>query len=57
MEGGRVYRAFDRTTHIQSLMPNPHRPLLWALDFNVDPMSSVIVQMVKRRGAECWTRS
>jgi len=47
MQGGRVYGAFDRTTHIQSLTPNPYLPLLWALDFNVDPMSSVIVQVAK----------
>jgi hypothetical protein len=47
MEGGRVYAAFDRATHIQALVPNPEVPLQWALDFNVDPMSSVIVQISK----------
>jgi hypothetical protein len=45
MEGMRAYVAFDRETHVQDLKANPHRPLLWALDFNVDPMSSVIVQL------------
>ncbi len=45
MEGGRVYTAFERSTHVASLEPDPYLPLLWALDFNVDPMSSVIAQV------------
>jgi hypothetical protein len=44
-DGGRAYPAFDRTEHVQDLVVSPHLPLLWALDFNVDPMSSVIVQV------------
>ena len=44
MDGGRVYSAFDRNEHIRELAVNPGTPLLWALDFNVDPMSSLIVQ-------------
>ena len=44
MDGGRVYSAFDRNEHIRELAVNPREPLLWALDFNVDPMSSLIVQ-------------
>jgi hypothetical protein len=44
MDGGRVYSAFDRNEHIRELAVNPRAPLLWALDFNVDPMSSLIVQ-------------
>jgi hypothetical protein len=47
MEGGRVYWAFDRTAHIRDVVPDPSRPLKWALDFNVDPMSSVIVQIAR----------
>ncbi len=47
MQGGRVYGAFDRTAHVMELEPNPHSPLYWALDFNVDPMSSVIVQIFR----------
>ena len=37
-------------------------PLLWALDFNVDPMSSVVAQMVRGQGdgagrdCDCGTR-
>jgi hypothetical protein len=45
LHGGLVYSAFSRSDHIRSLQVTGNRPLLWALDFNVDPMSSVIVQM------------
>ena len=44
MDGGRVYSAFDRSTHVRELAVNPREPLYWALDFNVDPMSSLILQ-------------
>jgi len=46
MEGSRCYASFDRDTHVADLKADPNRPLLWALDFNVDPMSSVIVQTI-----------
>ena len=49
MDGARAYAAFDRETHVQELKPEPVLPLMWALDFNVDPMSSVIVQLVGRQ--------
>ncbi len=42
---GRVYETFDRDVHIQELSLEPDMTLLWALDFNVDPMCSVVVQM------------
>jgi hypothetical protein len=42
---GRVYHAFDRAIHVRELAVDPERPLLWALDFNVDPMSSVVAQL------------
>jgi hypothetical protein len=45
LEGTRVYAAFDRTTHVKELKIDPYLPLFWALDFNVDPMSSVVAQM------------
>jgi hypothetical protein len=44
LDGLRVYHAFDRNTHCRPLSPDPKLPLLWTLDFNVDPMSSVIAQ-------------
>ncbi len=43
--GGRVYHAFERGTHVAHLKADAARPLLWALDFNVDPMSSVVAQI------------
>jgi hypothetical protein len=44
MDGGRVYSAFDRNAHVQEVTVNPYEKLWWTLDFNVDPMSSLIVQ-------------
>lgn len=41
---GVVYHGFNRNVNVTELSPDPRLPLLWALDFNVDPMSSVIVQ-------------
>jgi len=45
LQGGLVYSAFSRGDHVQNLRANPEYPLLWALDFNVDPMCSVVVQI------------
>jgi hypothetical protein len=44
-DGSRVYSAFEQKDHLTELDLNPRRPLLWALDFNVDPMSSVVAQI------------
>jgi hypothetical protein len=41
---GRAYQAFDRNVNVRQMEIDPFLPLLWALDFNIDPMSSVIVQ-------------
>jgi hypothetical protein len=45
MTGGLVYGSFSRNLHVVELKPEPHLPLLWTLDFNVDPMSSLVVQI------------
>jgi hypothetical protein len=45
IHGGLVYHAFQRGEHLGDVRVDPERPLLWALDFNVDPMSSVVVQI------------
>ncbi|MBM3725491.1 MAG: hypothetical protein FJW40_08715 [Acidobacteria bacterium] len=43
---GRVYNEFDRLKHFGPARPvDPARPLLWALDFNVNPMCSVVAQL------------
>lgn len=49
LHGGRVYHAFDREGNVGPAEVNPALPLLWALDFNVDPMSSVIAQIERDR--------
>ena len=42
-----VYYAFSREEHVAELQIQPAAPLLWALDFNVDPMCSVVVQIAQ----------
>lgn len=49
LNAGRVYTAFERNGNLGSVEVDEGLPLLWALDFNVDPMCSVIAQ-VKRDG-------
>jgi hypothetical protein len=41
---GRVYHAFDRNTHVGEYPFNPKLPIWVGQDFNVDPMSSAILQ-------------
>ncbi len=43
--GKRVYSAFEYLEHIRPLEIEPFFPICWAMDFNVDPMCSVVVQM------------
>jgi hypothetical protein len=45
LHAGRVYYAFERARDVVAAELDRTRPLLWALDFNFDPMSSVIAQM------------
>jgi hypothetical protein len=45
MDAGRVYHAFTREANVAAVALNPALPLLWALDFNVDPMASVVAQV------------
>ncbi len=45
LSAGLVYQAFSRTEHMTDVSADPQRPLLWALDFNVDPMCSVVAQI------------
>lgn len=44
---GLVYREFKREDHVFDVETDPLSPVLWALDFNVDPMCSIVAQ---RRG-------
>jgi hypothetical protein len=44
VSSNRAYHAFDPRLHVVVQKLDPNEPLLWALDFNVAPMSSLIVQ-------------
>jgi phage terminase large subunit len=46
LTAGRVYYAFDRQRHLLDAERDTTRPLLWALDFNVNPMCSLVAQKV-----------
>ena len=41
----RVYQAFERSSNVKPTALDSELPLLWALDFNVDPMCSVVAQV------------
>jgi hypothetical protein len=47
LHAGLVYRSFDRSEHVTDLQYDRHVPLLWSLDFNYNPMSSVVAQKVR----------
>ena len=49
MRGGFI-SAFERAGNVAEVEIDEARPLLWALDFNVDPMSSVVAQMMGKEG-------
>jgi hypothetical protein len=50
-KGSLVYGAFSRERNIRPAGADTGKPLFWAVDFNVDPMSSVVVQV---RDGEMW---
>jgi hypothetical protein len=41
---GRVYYSYEAERNDAPLEFNPHQRLIWALDFNIDPTSSVLLQ-------------
>lgn len=49
---GRVYYQFNRHTHVGDYAFNPRLPLWVGMDFNVDPMSAVILQ--PQANGEVW---
>ncbi len=46
LSGSTVYSSFTRPENVKDMGPDQRLPLLWALDFNVDPMSSLVAQIV-----------
>lgn len=48
LSGSRAYGAFFYGVHVRDLPPlEPRRPLCWMLDFNVEPMVSLVGQRVR----------
>lgn len=45
----RVYQCFNTAVHVVEHEYDRRRPLMWALDFNVSPMSSVLAQLVNEK--------
>jgi hypothetical protein len=45
VRAGLVYHAFDRTVNVREMKLDEWREVIWALDFNVDPMCSIVAQM------------
>lgn len=43
---GRAYYAFSRMENVHPVAFDPRHPLCWALDFNINPMASVLCQMI-----------
>jgi hypothetical protein len=44
VSAGRAYNAFDRAENVKAQEFNPWQPLLWATDFTVEPMASIVAQ-------------
>jgi hypothetical protein len=44
VQAGVVYQGFQRKRNVKELEMDGALPLFWALDFNVDPMSSIVAQ-------------
>lgn len=44
VRAGNVYKGFNSARNVRPLAFDPRRPLVWSMDFNVDPMCSVLAQ-------------
>jgi hypothetical protein len=42
----RVYYAFDRAVHLQPIAFDPTHPVIWSIDFNVNPMCMLLIQRI-----------
>lgn len=49
---GRVYYPFDRNVHVGDYAFNPKLPIFIGMDFNIDPMSAIIIQ--EQEDGEIW---
>lgn len=47
VKSNKFFYAYDKSKHeIESYTPNPHLPIMVSFDFNVEPMTAVVSQMV-----------
>ena len=46
IHAGAVYSSFRRDRNVRDVTVDRSRPLYWALDFNVDPMCSLVAQRI-----------
>lgn len=44
---GLVYHAFRREVNVREVEPEPSQEICWAMDFNVDPLCSVVAQQYR----------
>jgi hypothetical protein len=49
---GRVYYPFERQVHVGKYPFNPNLPIWVGMDFNIDPMSTVVFQ--QQKNGEVW---
>ena len=49
---GRVYHQFERSKHVGEYTFNPRLPIWIGQDFNIDPMSTVIIQ--RQNNGDLW---
>jgi hypothetical protein len=47
---GRAYYAFDRARNAKIFPYDPHLALCWSLDFNMNPLCSVLMQVYEKGG-------
>lgn len=45
LTSGRAYYSFDRSENVKPIKYDPQLPICWSLDFNINPMCSVISQI------------
>jgi terminase large subunit-like protein len=43
----RVYYAFDQETNVQPVAFDPYYPVVWSIDFNVNPMCMLLLQRIR----------
>ncbi len=45
----RVYAVFEKATHVKPLLFDDTQPLIWTMDFNVDPMIVLLMQLTPEK--------